>query len=565
MEKSYEKEELLVCNRNVGLVLTYCRKKGLSENDILDNLGYPADYLKNPDHWISLPTFLKLCHRVQHLIDNDPNIFYQVGLLATEEGGLGIVEILKRLIGSTFADPSFVMKKIPEYNQFFNRTKYMEIISCEKNSAYLRVRFRGGIDIEEDFVSGPLVKGVFASLPRIWNLPPGKVDEILLEYDVVKLLRNQFQIFAELRNDKLYIEDTVYGEVVELVNEDTALGSICLGKHKKVESPYAPKGVLITKELWYKTYPLLIPGQIYDVPYFVIKVSWDHLPFKQRFKNLIHPHSKTNVSFKDLEERISYFQSYAQELEETIKERNKIITEEKRQVEVLKNQLSQILASHLPDDLVELMTTKKLVPSRNRGIVMFADLVDFSGRVHAEPNFPDMLKDLNRFFDLSNSIVKSRGGWVYKYLGDGIMVVFGGYKENEDYPTLCIGALEAAQKLMSLVRQMGWGLRIGLEYGDFISGEIGPEHRRGNWVWLTRPCATGSSRQRVRLAKARTRKPARRSRSQQRQCRSSLRAPPSNRKSPAKPKRSKPSGLCRHQARSIRNNQRSLSFSCIEG
>jgi len=31
-----------------------------------------------------------------------------------------------------------------------------------------------------------------------------------------------------------------------------------------------------------------------------------------------------------------------------------------------------------------------------------------------------------------------------------------------------------------LVRQMGWGLRIGLEYGDFISGEIGPEHER---IW----------------------------------------------------------------------------------
>ncbi len=480
MEKSYEKEELLVCNRNVGLVLTYCRKKGLSENDILDNLGYPADYLKNPDHWISLPTFLKLCSRVQHLIDNDPNIFYQIGLLATEEGGLGIVEILKRLIGSTFADPSFVIKKIPEYNQFFNRTKYMEVISCGQNMAYLRVRFRGGIDIEEDFISGPLVKGVFSSLPKIWNLPPARVEEVILQYDVVKLLRNQFQIFAELRNDKLYIEDTVYGEVVELVNEETSLGSLCLGKTKPVESPFATKGVLITKELWYKTYPLLIPGQIYNVPYFIIKISWEHLPFTQRLKNLAHPFAKTNVSFKDLEERISYFQSYAQELEETIKERNKIITDEKRQVEKLKNQLSQILASHLPEDLVNLMTTKKLPPSRNRGVVLFADLVNFSGRVHEAANITEMLNDLNRFFDLSNSVVKSRGGWVYKYLGDGIMVVFGGYKDDEDYPALCVNALEAAQKLVSLVNQMGWQLRVGLEYGEFISGEVGPEHER---IW----------------------------------------------------------------------------------
>ena len=109
-----------------------------------------------------------------------------------------------------------------------------------------------------------------------------------------------------------------------------------------------------------------------------------------------------------------------------MRERNKVISEEKKEIEQLKNQLTSILSSHLPNDLVSRMTIHKLAPKRHSGVVFFADLVGFSKRVHTTDDFGGMMVELNRYCEISNTVIRRLGGWVYKYMGDGIMAVFGG-------------------------------------------------------------------------------------------------------------------------------------------
>jgi len=481
MEEQKNKEELAVSNRNTNMIINYCKKRGVEPSALLGHLGYPEAYLTNPDQWVSLPIFCEITKRARKAFGDDPTIFYETGLQATTEGGLGALESMKRLIGVFFADAKFLIAKIPTYNNYFNKTKTMELVDVTATEAIIKIQFHKPIDPVYDFNSGPLVKGVLASIPRVWNLPPANVQELLLEYDLVRLLKQHFSMYAEIRDNLLYIEGTVYGRVMELVKQYTHSGYVYMGKYKEVEDTGAPTGILITKSLEYKTYPLLIPGQIYNAPYFILKVTWEHASYWKRIRSYFSGQLMNADSYlNELEGKADRLQSYARELEDTIRERNKIIMDEKQEVERLKNELNNILSSHLPPDLVHAMTTHKLVPKRNHGVVLFADLVGFSKRVHATEDFAPMLRDLNRFFGLADQVIKARDGWVYKYLGDAVMAVYGGYKANENYPHLAAKAVESAQKIVTMTNEMGWDIRVGIEYGDFIAGEIGHADNR---IW----------------------------------------------------------------------------------
>ncbi|MBI5138241.1 MAG: adenylate/guanylate cyclase domain-containing protein [Candidatus Vogelbacteria bacterium] len=474
-------DELVVSNRNTTLIINFCVKKGLNKSDLLGHLGYPEEYLQNPDHWVPLPVFHEITKRARKASGDDPSLFYDIGLTATAGGGLGAIEVMKRVMGAFIVDPVYLMQKVPQYNSYFNKTKNIEIVELKKDSAIFKIKFRPGIDPVYDFNSGPLVKGVIASIPHVWKMATAEVEETLLEYDVLRLLKEHFGIFAEIRDNLLYIEGQVYGRVMQLVKEVVKDGYCYLGKYKEAEEPGAPQGVLITKTLNYREYPLLIPGQIYNAPYFILRVKWKHASYFSRIRSIFSRQLKrTDTYMKEMEEKTLYFQKYARQLEDTVQERNKIILDEKEQVERLKNQLDAILSSHLPPELVHAMTTHKLLPKRNNGIVMFADLVGFSKRVHNTEDFAPLLRDLNRYFTMANQAIKSRNGWVYKYLGDAVMAVFGGYKQNEKYDELAMQAVESALKIVAQVGEMGWEVRVGIEYGDFIAGEIGPEEER---IW----------------------------------------------------------------------------------
>lgn len=477
----HSNDDLLVSNRNIRFILDFCAKHSIPESTLLSGLGYPESYMKDPDHWVSLATFNTITKRVRKVFNDDPSVFYEIGIAATQEGGLGVLESLKRVMIKIINDPGFLIRRIPSYTLFFNKTKDIKIIARGTGTATLQVTFRKGIDPIYDFNSGPLVMGVIASIPKIWKLPLGQVEELTLQYDVLRLLREEFSIFAEIKDGKLYIEGKEYGHEVELIKERVGTHFYYLGKHQEKKDGSKTLGILVTKEFKYRNYRLLVPGQIYNAPYFILKTTWQYASFGKRMHDLIRSFFVNNRGHLDeLEEKAHYFQRYARELEEKVIERNKIILEEKQKIEELKNQVSGILGSQLPADLVEAMVEGKLVPSKQRGIVLFADLVGFSTKVAETSDFNDLLGKLNRYFEVANNTIKSREGWVYKYLGDGIMAVWGGYRKEEDYHHLGLNALEAAERMRSLVNETGWDIRIGIEYGEFLAGEIGPTGER---IW----------------------------------------------------------------------------------
>lgn len=117
--------------------------------------------------------------------------------------------------------------------------------------------------------------------------------------------------------------------------------------------------------------------------------------------------------------------------------------------------------------------------------VMFVDIKGFTP--FAESNLPyDVVHALNRYFDVVGKAVDAHGGYIDKYIGDGVMVLFGLDRRRNTHP--CVDALEAAFSALSGMQaantyleahlDRAFELAIGIHYGQAVVGEVGYKLKR---------------------------------------------------------------------------------------
>ena len=116
--------------------------------------------------------------------------------------------------------------------------------------------------------------------------------------------------------------------------------------------------------------------------------------------------------------------------------------------------------------------------------VLFADVVhsmDIAATVGAER----LREIMAQLVDRTTAVVKQFGGTVDKFTGDGIMAVFGAPLALEDHAVrACLAALgiqDETVKLASKIKDrdgIDLRLRVGLNSGQVIAGEIGSGARR---------------------------------------------------------------------------------------
>jgi len=112
--------------------------------------------------------------------------------------------------------------------------------------------------------------------------------------------------------------------------------------------------------------------------------------------------------------------------------------------------------------------------------VLFSDIRGFTS--FSEENLPyDVVHALNRYFNTICEPIDRHRGYVDKYMGDGIMVLFGLDPRRQVHP--CVDAVRAALGMLErmpvvngyLRAQLGREFRIGIgiSYGPVVVGEIG--------------------------------------------------------------------------------------------
>lgn len=111
--------------------------------------------------------------------------------------------------------------------------------------------------------------------------------------------------------------------------------------------------------------------------------------------------------------------------------------------------------------------------------VLFADLRGFTAL--AEHRLPyDVVFVLNRYFAAMGTAVEESGGRVDKFIGDGVMALFG---VDRDVETGCRDALAAARRMIEHLEDLNRSLEndldrplrigIGIHCGSVILGEMG--------------------------------------------------------------------------------------------
>lgn len=113
--------------------------------------------------------------------------------------------------------------------------------------------------------------------------------------------------------------------------------------------------------------------------------------------------------------------------------------------------------------------------------VLFMDMVGFTSRAeNMKPVEVGLL--LNHFFTAMTEIIFSHNGTLDKYIGDGIMAVFGAPLAVEDHSRQAVGAaLEMVNQLHEINRDFTPDdpiqVRIGIHTGRLISGDFGSPKR----------------------------------------------------------------------------------------
>jgi adenylate cyclase len=151
--------------------------------------------------------------------------------------------------------------------------------------------------------------------------------------------------------------------------------------------------------------------------------------------------------------------------------------------EVARANYGRFLPEYVVKQMLENPESFKLGGVNQKITVLFADIRGFTRlSEHAEPE--KVVQLLNKYFSAMTDIIFAHGGTLDKYLGDGLMALFGAPTATPDDATNALNAAVAMQRRLIGInddlRKEGLpevAIGIGLHTGEAVVGYIGSERR----------------------------------------------------------------------------------------
>ena len=135
------------------------------------------------------------------------------------------------------------------------------------------------------------------------------------------------------------------------------------------------------------------------------------------------------------------------------------------------NRMAEGLGTYLDPSVAEHILRKgtALAGEEVEVTVMFLDVRDFTGFA-GRASATQVVGALNRLFERAVPIVHAHGGHVDKFIGDGLMAVFGAPRSDPEHAA---HAVAAAVEIARAVAQEPLEIGIGLNTGRVIAGNVG--------------------------------------------------------------------------------------------
>ncbi|HEU4711343.1 MAG TPA: adenylate/guanylate cyclase domain-containing protein [Pyrinomonadaceae bacterium] len=151
--------------------------------------------------------------------------------------------------------------------------------------------------------------------------------------------------------------------------------------------------------------------------------------------------------------------------------------------EVARANYSRFLPEYVVKQMLENPESFKLGGVNQTITILFADIRGFT-RISEHAPAEKIVSLLNRYFSAMTDIIFAHGGTLDKYLGDGLMALFGAPTATPDDASNALNAAVAMQRrLLGINRELreeGFteiGVGMGLHTGEAIVGYIGSDRR----------------------------------------------------------------------------------------
>jgi adenylate cyclase len=154
-------------------------------------------------------------------------------------------------------------------------------------------------------------------------------------------------------------------------------------------------------------------------------------------------------------------------------------------VERGRRQLRRMFALYLPEPELDRLTARDELPALGGELravtILFSDIAGYSGL--SETLTPaQLVDDLNRYFGRMTGIVQQHGGFVDKFIGDGVLAVFGAPLAQGNH---ALAGVQAALDMIAALESdpamtlngQPIRIRIGLHTDQVIVGNIGAPNR----------------------------------------------------------------------------------------
>jgi len=147
-----------------------------------------------------------------------------------------------------------------------------------------------------------------------------------------------------------------------------------------------------------------------------------------------------------------------------------------------RDRVRAVFGRHVSDSVArELLSASSTLQDEREVVVLFLDIRNFT--TFSESRSPKEVVDfLNTLFEELVDVIESHHGIVNKFLGDGMMAVFGAPEDDRDASEhACRASLEAVDRVKRLGHQEKippTSLSIGLHRGRALTGTVGTSSRQ---------------------------------------------------------------------------------------
>ena len=526
-----------VSNRNTKIIATYVRYRLGNIGPLFDNLPFPKDkyptakrFFLNEDEWTTFENFETIFRKAKEMV-GEKDFFFQCGASSARFGSWGRFQYFARV----FATPSDGFKRLPFFCRNSEDTKDIEVIKkpeydrkLKKIKTVLKITFHDDFDCNKDYIGDAYLRGIVASIPTIWGLPPASTEQPLVPYDPEILFNTdpEFSLYhlnAKMEGNRLTINDPETGQRMEvgrrviLIPEKIEKEELFLGKYaplqenRNQENAKGKTAILITETVRTGEETLLQKGAIYSAPYIIINISYERLSWKRRVAEIFTIKKGRKDSGKGLVDTIDQLRGtiierndayqvlkktneelrsakiqlaeYNLELENIVEERTRELQkaqqellqlnrhlEEKIHSQVIEleryNHLRRYLSPKIADKILVSGASFGTKPTRRFMTVAFTDIKGFSHLTDTlEPE--EIFQLLGQYMCEMIKIVHKYDGTLNKIIGDGLLIFFGDPVPMDDHANRALKmAIEMQEKIVNL--REDW-----LRYGHPVGVGIG--------------------------------------------------------------------------------------------